>query len=408
MEQAVPSRPAAERVLNANYLKLWFGLLFWMLNMSAFNLLPYYLELRGASPDLYGSVAGSMGISNFFSLVLLGRWADRWSRKTTVSVYFLAALAGNLIAIWAMGQPSLYWYYVVRLLQGVFMGLGFPIVFSWTVEVTPAHSKQLALAWFGIGGIVANSLGPSLGELLLSLHVNPDDPHAYLSVWVMAVVCQFAAMACFWATEDVSPEPSEPGRGGLLVLMGRFESLLVLAVALSFGGMFGALMSFSKNYTAALGLGYVSVLLWAYSIGAVLSRVFMAMIMRRITERHMIPLGLLGIGGTFLLLGAAHGYGLLATAGFLYGLSHGILFPTLYVRFLNFQRPTETGRAATLFQGCFSIGWGLVPLAGGSLVRMTNFPSFFSLLAVLAGVGIFLHLLAEQAATRRLAATATP
>jgi len=52
--------PAAEpqRVLNPDYLKLWCGLLFFMLNMSAFNLLPYYLELRGASPDLYGQVAG--------------------------------------------------------------------------------------------------------------------------------------------------------------------------------------------------------------------------------------------------------------------------------------------------------------------------------------------------------------
>jgi hypothetical protein len=183
-------------------------------------------------------------------------------------------------------------------------------------------------------------------------------------------------------------------------LLRRRESQLVLVVTVCFGGLFGVLMSFSKNYTASLGLGYVSVLLWAYTVGAVLSRVLMAAILRTVTERHMIPLGLLGLGATFLLLGGVGGYGSLGACGFLYGLSHGILFPTLFVRFLNFQRPSETGRAATLFQGSFSVGWGLIPLFGGTLVRLTNFPTFFSLLAGLAGVGILIHLAAEQAAAR--------
>jgi MFS family permease len=399
-----PAGPA--RVLNPNYVKLWFGLLFFMLNMSAFNLLPYYLELRGASPDLYGSVAGSMGISNFLCLLLLGRQADAWSRKTTVSTYFLAAFAGNVIAIWAMGQADLRWYFAVRLLQGVFMGLGFPIVFSWTVELSPPNMRQLALAWFGIGGILANSLGPTLGELALSLQTDPNAPEAYAAVWIMATAFALLGLGFFLSTDNVQPAPPEAGAEGLLPLLHRPESRLVLAVNLIFGGLFGVLMSFSKNYTASLGLSYVSLLLWAYTIGAVLSRVFMDLIMRRITERHLIPLGLLGVGATFFMLAAAEGYALLGAAGFVYGLSHGILFPTLYVRFLNFQRPSEIGRAATLFQGCFSIGWGLIPLGGGTLVRLTNFPSFFSLLAALAGLGILLHLRAEAAANRRQAAEA--
>ncbi len=142
-------------------------------------------------------------------------------------------------------------------------------------------------------------------------------------------------------------------------------------------------------------------LLWAYSLGAVLSRVFMQQIIRHLAETHMIPLGLVGIGTTYLMLGLSQGYGLLGVSGFLYGLSHGILYPTLFVRYLNFQRPGETGRAATLYQGGFSIGWGLFPLAGGSFVRLTNFPTFFSLLTAVAGVGIILHLEAERVARRQ-------
>ena len=40
------------------------------------------------------------------------------------------------------------------------------------------------------------------------------------------------------------------------------------------------------------------------------------------------------------------------------------------------------------------------PMMGGAIVGRTNFPSFFSLLAALAGCGIILHLLAERAAMR--------
>ena len=407
-QDAAPYPAAADKILSANYIKLWFGLLFFMLNMSTFNLLPYYLELRGASPDLYGSVAGSMGVSSFLALLVLGHWADYWSRKTTLAVYFMAALAGNLVAIWAMGQPNLGWFFVSRLLQGVFMGVGFPIIFSWAVEVSPANRKHLVLAWIGIGGITANSLGPTLAEMVLALQPEANDPAAYFPVFVMATGFQLVALLFFLSVENKRAAAAEGnGRQRLWPLMRHRESQLVLLIAGSFGGMFGVLMSFGKNYTASLELNYVSVLLWAYSIGAVFSRVFMVRIMRYVAERHLIPLGLLGIGATFLLLGAAEGYPLLGTAGFLYGLSHGVLYPTLFVRYLDFQRPGEIGRAVTLFQGCFSIGWGLLPMMGGAIVGRTNFPSFFSLLAALAGSGIILHLLAERAAMRRRAGAGT-
>ena len=387
---------ASERIFNPDYIKLWFGLLFFMLNMSAFNLLPYHLELRGASPDLYGSVAGSMGLSSFVFLFLLGHKADSWSRKTTFSAYFTFALAGNLLTLWAMSQPNLNWYYPPRLLQGVFMGVGFPIIFSWTMEVSPPSLKHVVLAWFGIAGILANSLGPTLGELLLSLQPDPNDPDAYFWVFLMATAFQLTSLVFFLSTRDVKPETQKAGSGGgLLPLLRKPESALTLFVALSFGGIFGVLMSFSKNYVSSLDLPFVSVLLWSYTAGAIFSRVFIQVISKRVPHSQMASLGLTGLGCSFLLLGMAESYLLLGAMGFLYGLSHGILYPTLYVQFVNFQRAGEMGRAATLFQGSFSVGWGLLPMLGGSVIRLAGFPTLFSLLGALAGLGIVINLNAD-------------
>ena len=397
-----PQPEPSDRIFNADYIKLWFGLMFFMLNMSIFNLLPYYLELRGASPDLYGAVAGSMGASSFICILTLGSWADHWSRKTTVTVYFIAALAGNLLTIMGGQFDDLRWFYLPRLMQGVFMGVGFPIVFSWAVEVTPPNVRHLVVAWLGIGGIFANSLGPTLAELLLSLLGGLEDPEAYVWIYVMATGFQLISLGFFLAPTNFHPRATDgQSSRGLLPLLRRRESLLVLAVACFFGGMFGILMSFGKNYTASLGLQYVSVLLWSYSIGAIVSRVFLQQIVKWMDQSQLIALGLAGMGVSFLFMGIMEGYPGVGSAGFLYGLFHGVLYPMLYVQFLGFQGPGETGRGATLFQGFFTIGWGLLPMAGGTIIRLTNFPFLFSLLSVLAGLGIILQLNADRLGRER-------
>ena len=372
-----------------------------MLNMSIFNLLPYYLELRGASPDLYGQVAGSMGVSNFLFLMLLGRRADLWSRKATVALYFSASLAGNAVALWAMSQPDPRWYIAARLLQGVFMGLGFPLIFSWAVELCPSDRKHVVLAWFGIAGLVSNSLGPSLAESVLALQPDPHHPDAYVPVFIMSTGFQVASLGFFMWTKNTRVVP-EAGvaQAGLMPLLSRPHNLLLLLVTAIFGGLFGILMSFGKNYVVSVGLEYVSLLLWAYTIGAVFSRIFIQQISRYMTEKIMVVVSLWGLAITFACLSFSDNYPLLVFTGFLYGLVHGILYPTLFVRFLNFQKNSETGRGATLFQGTFSIGWGSLPLVGGTLVRLVGFQSLFWLLALLALAGVALAVLAERVAEK--------
>lgn len=397
------SRPnPPSQILNRQYITLWFGLFFYMLNLSIFNLLPYYLELRGASPGLYGSVAGIMGVSNFFAIIFLAHRADAWSRKRSVVFYFMFSLAGNGVGLWAMGQPELEWFYVVRLLQGIYLGLGFPLVFAWVIEVTPPSQKHLALAWFGIGGIFANSLGPSLAELLLSLQQSATDPSGFYPVFVMALGFHLAALVCFLAARDVKANTGgEDKKPGLASLLRRRETLLMVTVAWIFGGVYGVLMSFGKNYSASLGLSFVSVLLWGYSAGTISSRIFIRQITRFLNEKRMIPLGLTGVSAAFLLLSLAGNYSMLASVGFLYGLSHGILYPTLFVRMIDMQKPEEIGRAATLFQGSFSVGWGVFPLTGGFLITGFGFPAFFLGLALLPILAIPLHQRAERLAEKR-------
>ncbi|MEE8395253.1 MAG: MFS transporter [bacterium] len=390
--QATPPRG----VVNRDFIRLFLGFHFFMLNVSIFNLLPHYLELRGASEALYGAVAGTAGWANLFFALLLAYRADYWSRKATVMFYLFVALCGNAVALLAMSR-GIEWFFPSRALHGIAMALGMPIIFAWTIEVSPLHRRKEGLAWLGIAGLSANSLGPLIGELILSMQPQPVSAGSYSLVFLTATVFQGVALAIFLTTRNRWAVAEEEGAGrGLASILFRRESFPVLLIGVSFGGVFGVLMSFGKNYTSALGLAYASVLFSSYSIGAIISRIFITPLTTYLTPRHMIPFGLLGIGISQFMLSWAQGYPLLGGGGLVYGLSHGILYPTLFMRFLEFQRPSEFGRAAILFQGSFSGGWGLFPVVGGLMVQSTGFPALFSVLGAVTGVAILLHLRTER------------
>jgi MFS family permease len=385
---AATAQVQSERILTPNFFKLFMGAHCYMNDMSLYYLLPHFLELRGATPQVYGLAAGTSGMATVVSLLLFGRHSDRWSRKRTVLTYLLLGLVGDFVALSAVNS-SIGWYFLARILHGIAQGLGFPLVFGWAVELCPPRQRYVALSWLGISGIVSNTLGPFLSELILNASGNPRDPGAFASVFAMGIGFTVVAIAIFATVEDRRVVGAGKAAGMTEVLRRR-DAVLVLAVALLFGGMFGSLMSFGKNYTESRGLTFVSLLMVMYTFGAIVSRIFIREIAERIPQSRLTDIGLVGIAVSFGLLGFADGYWLQGLCGVIYGFSHGVLYPTLYVRFIDIGGPSRIGRSATVFQGAFSVGIGALPVVGGFLISGIGFPSFFWMLAVLALGGLWL------------------
>ena len=271
-----------------------------------------------------------------------------------------------------------------------------PILFAWAMEISPPKRKHEVLAWLGIAGLAANSLGPLLAEFILSLQAAQNVAAHYLPVFIAAGVLQVISWLILMTVKNSRALPEEGKRRGMAKILFRKESFILLLITLSFGGMFGVLVSFGKNFAVSVGLAYASILYSTYAGGAIFSRFFIGPLTRYLTPSHLIPCGLLGIAISFLMLGISHTYLYLGAAGFLYGLSHGILYPTLAVRYIEAQRPSEIGRAAIIMQGTFSGGWGLFPYLGGILVQFTSFPTLFAALTSLGGVCILIHLITER------------
>ncbi len=390
------SPPAPTRVITFDFIKLFLGFHLFMLNISIFNLLPHFLELRGASQSFYGAVAGTLGLVNVICVLALGYRADYWSRKATIGLYLGLSMVANLLSVLALHWP-MEWFFVVRIFQGIGIGLALPLIFAWGMEICPPRRKHEVLAWLGIAGLAANSLGPLLAEYILAHQAAEVRAEHYYLVFVAAGLLQVVSWLVLMTVRNSRAAP-EVGtqRRPMLHIIFRKGSFHLLLITLFFGGMFGVFVSFGKNYVDSVGLTYASILYSTYAGGAILARFLIGPLIRWFTPSHIIPFGLFGIAVSFLLLGVSDSYPSLGLAGLLYGWSHGILYPTLVVRYIEAQRPSEIGRATNLSQGAFSGGWGLFPYVGGILVQFTNFPTLFAVITTIGGVCIFLHLVIER------------
>jgi MFS family permease len=392
MQNPIPGDPASDRILTADFVKLFIGVHLTSNDASLYYLLPHYLELRGTSASVYGLAAGTAGLSTVVSLLLFGRHADRWTRKRTILGYMLAMLAGDVIAIFAI-HSSIGWYFAARILQGVFQGLGLPLLYGWAVELCPPKHRYVALSWLGIAGLLSNTVGPFLSELLLQLSGNPADPDGFRGVFAMGLAFSLVAVAVLATVRDRGSRTR--GGGGMREVLRSRDGMLILAMTLIFGGMYGSVMSFGKNYTIARGLTFVSLLMVMYTTGAIVSRVFIRQIAGRFDHLRLTSAGFAVAAVSFAALGFANGYAAFAVVGLIYGFSHGVAYPTLYVRFIDLAGPQQIGRSATIFQGAFSVGIGALPVLGGFIVSGLGFPAYFWLLALLCVGSLWLNRLTD-------------
>jgi MFS family permease len=366
-----------------------------MFGMSTFVLLPHYLMLRGTTEAFYGAVSGTVGLASFACAVLLGRWGDRWDRKRAVTYYMLPGIAGTILACAALdAHPALY--FVVRALHGFSLGLGFPIVIAWVVEVSPPLRRMEAISYFGVTSLAASALGPLVGELLLNAQGLPVQAGAYRAVFLMALAMLLIGMGFMRAVPTVPTAAGPYTGGGLLPLLRNPGARLLLLVTLNFGGVSFILMSFGKTYAEHLHLEYSSVLFGAFSTGAVASRLCIRPILARISQFHLVMIALIGVAGSFVIVSLAEGYPGLAAAGLLYGLSHGVLYPSLNLRFLEHFTAREIGRASTMFWSAFSLGTGVFPYLGGFVVQAWGFETLFGIAGVITLASLALHWRAER------------
>jgi predicted MFS family arabinose efflux permease len=178
-----------------------------------------------------------------------------------------------------------------------------------------------------------------------------------------------------------------PGLASLWRLARRPEQIRGAVVISLVGACFGTLFVFHQLYALELGITRIRVFFVAYALAAMFARIALGNLGDRLGRHRVASAALVLYGCGALAMVALAEVGL-APLGVLFGLAHGIFYPTYNAAVVADSGAGERGKVMALFQGWFNAG-----LAGGSFLlgfvaEARGYPTVFWL----AALGVFVAL----------------
>jgi MFS family permease len=157
----------------------------------------------------------------------------------------------------------------------------------------------------------------------------------------------------------------------------------IIPLAILFGAILGSFFSFMSDYTKELSLKPHSTFFHVFALSLVLIR-FAFVKQLNIWNRRYIVLTGYFTGVVALLTGFSAelmpSLLLIILAGMFYGTTHGLLYPSLNVLFVE-TTPRRSGKATLIFIICLSAGMGASSLINGLIADLVGYSYMYLIFA---------------------------
>lgn len=348
-------------------------------NISAFNLLPLYVNDLGGSVARIGWIMGVYSLAAIIFQPLVGRWVERFGIKRFL---LLGGATGFLAsASFAFLTELSPLFSLFRFLQGFGYSAFFIANLTLIAEIAPARHRAEAVAIFGISGLVTMGAAPALGELVIQAY-------GYPTFFVSASLFSLGGLLVVGALKPPEVVPVDLNKREKIL---RGNIFLPLVISGIFGISIGTLFAFFPPF--AKGVGGVE-RVGGFYIAYACSGIGLRLLGRRWADKWgrwqvVIPALLLYALGLFLLVWPGPLEAQL-WVGALTGGAHGLLYPTLAALHMDQVEPGRRGRMLGLFSGAIVLGNSVGPMTMGVVAEEIGYYGMFGLTAILPLVGIFL------------------
>lgn len=380
-QPAVVKSGKSERLFTPSFVFAALATLALSLSGFLFVHLPGFLRQFGAAEAEIGRVMSAEAIGAIVAFPLVGWLMDTRGRRVVIlsgSVVYLVVV-GLYLFIQSLGSHV----YVVRVLHGVAHTMWYTGLFTYGADLVPERRRTQGLAIFGISGLVTIGLGALFGDLILAYATYRELFLGSLGFAVLGV------LLCL-PLRDVghAAEHGERSSRGALAVARQPNLVSVWIVACAFFMSLGALFSFLKTFVSSVGTGSVGGFFMAYTLIAVLLRVFAGWIPDRVGAKRMLAVALSSSALGFCILAFAQSSMHVIVAGLLCGIGHGYTYPILFSLVIERAKRRERGSAMALY---VSIDWLGLLIAGplfGYIIEYAGYDYAFAGLALLLAVGI--------------------
>jgi len=373
-----------------NFSKLWtrdfvLGLsayFFLFLSISLLFLLPLFLKQFGPRGSQVGLIMGIHSLTAILIRPFFGRLIDRQGGKkiSLLGIVILILVVPFFHLVRTAGVFPIF----LRALTGIGWGISMTATITMCTDLAPVQSMARSIGIVGVAGLVANAVGPSLGEEVIQRF-------GFSGLFNFSLIFLVLSLGLVIMTKELPREDrSEKSSSASTARLWRNTSWLLLIIIGSMpiihGSVRGAIIYFMPLLIKALNLGRVGPFFVIFSAAAILSRFKLGSLSDCYGRKKIVFLSALIISLNLLLISRVGSVGLLLVTGFIGGLGQGLIFPALSTYLIDFMGRENKGLAISLYNSLFDVGMGIGSMFYGWISELVGLKQMY----LVAGLLLFM------------------
>ncbi len=353
----------------------------------------YAMEL-GSKLTMAGTVAGIFSISALLCRPFSGYATDIFNKKT------LCILSTLLIGIAMLGYvitPNVSMFFIMRIIHGIAFGISGTANLALVSEYIPDENMGQGLGYFGLGQVMAQVVGPSIGIYI-------KDLFGYDMLFVIISLLTFLAafILAFFFKYDTSPVISGERKDNRKHGKITFSSLIAkeCIVYALIGGLFslgnGVVSSFLVLVGQERSIQNISIFFSVNAIVLFLMRLIIGKVADRTKLIIMVNISLFFSAVSMIITGFTPVFAVMMVAAGLKAVGQGGGQISLQSACIKKVSPAKVGVATSTFYIGADIGQGLGPIIGGRISELFGYSTMFYCVAALLILAIAVFTIYEK------------
>jgi len=364
---------------NRYFILALFSYFFLFMSITLFFLFPLFLKQFNASRSQIGLIMGVHSLMSILIRPYIGRLVDKRGRKN-VSLFGIGFLIFILPLFHLIKDAGLF-PLSLRALMGLGWGISMTATMTICSDLAPLERVAHSMGIIGVAGLLSSALGPWLAEGIINLY-------GFSALFNTSLAFLFASFICMLFTKEALKfnQGVDTGEKGGLQKVSILVILMISFLPIVHGAVRGAVVFFIALFGKSINLQKIGPFFTAFSIAAILTRIFVGGLSDRYGRKQVIFPAALIISFNLFLISQTKAFWMYVLCGFIGGFGQGLIFPALSTYFIDTLGRENKGLAISLYLSFFDVGMGLGSTFFGWISDLYGYRNMF----LFAGVVLFI------------------
>ena len=347
----------------------------------AFLVLPIRVISLGGTEFDIGLVMSMAGISTLLVTPISGLLGDIYKKKYLLTS---GALLLALINFLFMYFDSIYYsYLILRFFQGCAFSLFFVSAGTLIAENSLEENQTQALGFFGIFAIVNHALAPTISIEIINFF---SYDYFFISSSIASIIAFFIAISINVKNSIVDERKN--GQNFTQLLKNK-KLKIVCFIMFLVGGSFLTCLNFAAVFTKSINVLPITIFFLSYTVIALIMRIFFGWLPDKYGQVTFCKPALILYGLSIGILGLSINYISVMSAGILFGISHALVYPSIYTLALRFTDISNKSKAFSICSVSFTFGGMIFSIIYGLIAETYSFKVMFLSCSIIVTLGFY-------------------